>query len=82
MYKNDFCWDRGGSLFKIRFDIKNWFCMDKGKGIPRFATPTRTPAHDWTVVVSNSVSKEFGVNWSQSQSILLAKTLAKMDVVS
>ena len=34
-----------------------------------------------TVVVSNSVSKEFGVKETQSSSTLLAKALAKRDVV-
>ena len=41
MYKNDFCWNRGGSLFKKPFDIKNRFCTDKGKKIQSHATPTR-----------------------------------------
>ena len=45
----------------MQFDIKNRFCTDKGKGIQFCATPTRKEVYVGTVVVSNSVSKEFGV---------------------
>ncbi len=34
------------------------------------------------VLVSNYVSKEVGVHWTPSSSILLVKMLAKTDVVS
>ncbi len=61
MYKNDFCWNRGGSLFKMQFDIKNRFCKNKGKEIQSRATPTGKEVFVGTVVVINSVSKEFGV---------------------
>ncbi len=47
--------------FKKQFDIKNQFCKDKGKGIQSWATPTRKEVYVGTVIVSNSVSKEFGV---------------------
>ena len=77
-----FCWNRGGSLFKMQFDIKNRFCMDKGKGIQSRATPTRMNAQDGTVIVSNSVSKEFGVKQTRSPSTLLPNALVKMDAVS
>ena len=66
----------------MRFVIKSQFCMDRGKGILSRATPTRMPARDGTIIVSNSVSKEFGVKQCRSRSTLLAKTLAKTDVVS
>ncbi len=72
VYKNDFCWNRGGSLFKKQFDIKNRFCTNKGKGTQSRTTPTRTHAHDGTVVVSNSVNKEFGVKQTRSSSTLFA----------
>ncbi len=81
MYINNFCWNRGGSLFKKRFDIKIRFCTDKGKEIQSRATPTRKKIYDGTVIVSNSVSKEFGVKETRSSSTLLGKALAKTDVV-
>ena len=61
VYKNDFCWNRGGSLFKKQFDNKNQFCTIKGEEIQIRATPTRKEVYVGTVIVSNSVSKEFGV---------------------
>ncbi len=63
-------------------DIKNRFCTDKGKEIQSRATPTRKKVNVCTVIVSNSVSKEFGVKQTWSSSTLLAKALAKTDVVS
>ena len=81
VYKNDFHWNRGGSLFKKRFDIKNQFCTDKGKEIQSHATPTGKEVFVGTVIISNSVSKEFGVKQTRSSSTLLAKALAKTDVV-
>ena len=68
-------------MFKKRFDIKNRFCTDKGKKIQSHTTPTGKQVFVGSVVVSNSVSKEFGVKETRSSSTLLAKTLAKMDVV-
>ena len=68
-------------IIQKAFDIKNWFCTDKGKEIQSRATPTRKELYAGTVVVSNSVSKEFGVKQTQSQSTLLGKALAKTDVV-
>ena len=68
---------KGSSLFKKQFDIKNQFCTDKGKKIQSHATPTRKEIFVGTVVVSNSVSKEFGVKETRSSSTLLAKALAK-----
>ncbi len=65
----------------MRFDIKNRFCTDKGKGIQSRATPTRKEVYVGTVVVSNYVRKEFGVKQTRSRSTLLAKALAKTDVV-
>ncbi len=62
-------------------DIKNWFCTDKGKEIQSRDTPTGKEAFVGTVVVSYSVSKEFGVKETQSSSTLLGKALAKTDVV-
>ena len=79
--KNYFCWDRGGSLFKMQFDIKHRFCTDKGKEIQSRATPTEKEVFVGTVDVSNSVSKEFGVKETRSSSTLLAKELAKTDVI-
>ena len=81
MYVKRIFWNRGSSLFKKRFDIKNRFCTDKGKEIQSRATPTRKEVYVGTVNVSNSVSKEFGVKQTRSSSNLLAKTLAKTDVV-
>lgn len=46
----------------MRFDIKNQFCANKGKKIKSCATPTGKEVNDGTVLVSNSVSKEFGDN--------------------
>ena len=57
------------------------FVWTKEKGIQSCTTPTRMHEQDGTVVVSNSVSKEFGVKATRSSSTLLAKMLAKMDVV-
>ena len=68
-------------IIKKRFDIKNQFCTDKGKEIQSCATPTRNEGYIGTVNVSNSVSKEIGVKATHSSSTLLAKTLAKTDVV-
>ncbi len=62
-------------------DIKNRFCTDKGKQIQPHATPTGKQVFVGSVVVSNSVSKEIGVKATRSSSTLLAKTLAKTDVV-
>ena len=45
----------------MQFNIKNRFCTDKGKGTQSRTTPTRREVYVGTVVVSNSVSKEFGV---------------------
>ena len=61
----------------MRFDIKNRFCKNKGKEIQTRATPTRKEVYVGTVIVSNSVSKEFGVKQTRSRSTLLAKALAK-----
>ena len=58
------------------------FFSNRGKEILQSATPTRTPAHDGILAVNNSVSKEFRVKDCQSQLTLLAKPLAKTDVVS
>ena len=79
--KKDFYWNRVSSLFKKRFDTKNQFCTDKGKEIQSCATPTRNEVYVGTVIVRNSVSNEFGVKATRSSSTLLAKTLAKTDVV-
>ena len=62
-------------------DIKNRFCTDKRKEIQSHTTPTRKEVYVGTVIVSNSVSKEFGVKQICSLSTLQAKALAKMDVV-
>ena len=62
-------------------DIKNRICTGKGKEIQSRATPTGKEVFVGTVVVSNSVSKEFGVKETRSSSTLLAKTLAKMEDV-
>ena len=59
----------------------NRFCTDKGNEIQSDATPTRKEVLVSTVVVSYSVSKEFGVKETRSSSTLLAKELAKTDVV-
>ncbi len=64
-------------MFKMLNDIKNRFCTDKGKEIQSRATPTGKEVLGSTVVVSNSVSKEFGVKETRSSSTLLAKALAK-----
>ena len=69
-------------MFKKRFDIKNRFCTDKEEEIQSRATPTRKEIYVGTVVVSNSVRKEFGVKQTRSPSTLLGKALAKTDVVS
>ena len=58
------------------------FVQTKEKKIQSRATPTGKRVFVGTVVVSNSVSKEFGVKQTRSRSTLLAKTLAKTDVVS
>ena len=68
-------------MLKKRFDIKNQFCTNKGKEIQSRTTPTRKEVYVGTVNVSNSVSKEVGVKQTRSSSTLLAKTLAKTDVV-
>jgi hypothetical protein len=62
-------------------DIKNRFCTNKGKEIHSRATPTRKEIYVGTVVISNYVSKEFGVKETRSSSTLLGKALAKTDVV-
>ena len=43
------------------YDIKNRFCTDKGEEIQSRTTPTRKEVYVGTVIVSNSVSKEFRV---------------------
>ena len=57
------------------------FVQTKEKKIQSNATPTGKQVFVGSVVVSNSVSKEFGVKATRSSSTLLAKVLAKTDVV-
>ena len=57
------------------------FVQTKEKGYNPVLLLPEKEVYVGTVVVSNSVSKEFGVKETRSSSTLLAKALAKTDVV-